>query len=195
MKDETDARAFRTLTPNGAICFQRPLCFQRRTGPFTSAVQPGNETAGAERAPGLCLRQRPETRTVIRGRCHSRNAFRRAARVLRSRPSSRLQASPPRHPPRRQSGLLAVPTRDSPQGRQDSVRQAGLRPAAPKQKIAAFAVNPLQAASSLTAHSPQINLGRSVRLLLNYPVTLYFSILFYGLVVCLSTHLYRQQSY
>lgn len=75
---------------------------------------------------------------------------------LRSRPSSRLQASPPRHPPRRQSGLQAVPTRGSPQGRQDSVRQAGHRPAVPKQKIAAYAVNPLPAASSLTAHSPPL---------------------------------------
>ena len=50
---------------------------------------------------------------------------------LRSRPSSRLQASLPRHPPRRQSGLQAVPTRDSPRGRQDSVRQAVHRPAVP----------------------------------------------------------------
>lgn len=75
---------------------------------------------------------------------------------LRSRPSSRLQASPPRHPPRRQSGLQAVPTCGSPQGRQDSVRQAGHRPADPKQKIAAYAVNPLPAASSLTAHSPTL---------------------------------------
>lgn len=114
---------------------------------------------------------------------------------LQSRPSSRLQASPLRHPPRRQSGLQAVPTRSSPQGRQDSVRQAGHRPAVPKQKIAAYDVNPLPAASSLFAHSPQMSLGKSVRLLLNYPVTLYFSILFYGLAVCLSMHLYRQQSY
>lgn len=70
-----------------------------------------SQTRRAERAPGLCLRQRPETRAVIRGRCHSRNAFRRAVH----------------------------------------------RPAVLKQKIAAYAVNPLPAASSLTAHSPLLS--------------------------------------
>lgn len=58
--------------------------------------------------------------------------------------------------PRRQSGLQAVQTRGSPQGRQDSVRQAGHGPAAPTQKIAVYVVNPPQAASSLYAHSPPL---------------------------------------
>ncbi len=83
---------------------------KRKTAPSTSQSSTQfltdtlrSQTRRAERTPGLCLRQRPEMRAVIRGRCHSHNAFRRAVRALRSRPSSRLQASPPRHPPRRQS--------------------------------------------------------------------------------------------
>lgn len=52
---------------------------KRKTAPSTTFQ---SQTRRAELSPGLCLRQRPETRAVIRGRCHSRNAFRRAVRAL-----------------------------------------------------------------------------------------------------------------
>lgn len=92
-----------------------------------------SQTRRAERAPGLCLRQRPETRAVIRGRCHSRNAFRRAVRALTvsfvfPSPSISTAASSP--PPIRTAGSPDSRLPSGPSGQCPASRPQTCRPKA-----------------------------------------------------------------